>query len=117
MSRRSVSAQDLQQQLHHAELRAASEGRELHEGAARVLRKLDRATSGDGLHRTYRRTGDHLAMWDLISDGDLARHGYIPADSASITVAGNDPVRRDRILFWSSESEGRELWIGERLKA
>lgn len=57
-------------------------------------------------------------MWDLISDGDLARHGYIPAPDDSIAIAGNDPVRRDRIACWSSETEGGiELWIGERLKA
>jgi hypothetical protein len=117
MVRIGVSACNLREHLREADRHAEREGRHLSEGARRVLAKLVQTRRLSGLHRTYERSGQQVSMSDLISDGDLARGGYIPVDTDSMPIGDGDPVKHDRVTLWISESEGgRELWIGERLK-
>jgi hypothetical protein len=98
------------------EPRCSSTGRRLSAGPARVLRKLARANRHGGLRRTYEKTGNELALSGLITDGDLARHGYMPRDEESVAIGRNDSIHRDRDTCWTSEWDGvTELWVGEPL--
>jgi len=116
MRKGGISARELEKHLHGANERATSEGRPFSDGAARVLRKLAAANRHGGLRRTYRKTGKGMTLSDLVTDGHLARHGYIPRDNESVAVGLNDSIHRDRITCWTSESDGgAELWVGEPL--
>jgi hypothetical protein len=119
MANKGVSKHDLETYLRGVDERATRDGRRLSEGSSRVLRNLLSAKrSGVQLHRTYDRLGETLTLSGLISDGDLARHGYIPIDGDSFAIAADDPVKRDQLTRWTSESDGdADLWVGERLTA
>jgi hypothetical protein len=118
MTSKGVSRHDFEEYVHVVDERTTRDGRQLSDGLARVLRKLIWAKRRRGLqlHRTYERLGETMTLSGLISDGDLARHGYIPDEDYSFAIGADNTVTRDHLTRWTSESDGAAaLWVGERL--
>ena len=106
----------LRDHLREASVRSTSRGRRLNEGAARVLQKLEQSLKAAGLHRTYRKEGRRVTMWDLVSRKELAERGYFETRHGSCTVWAEDAIKRDRITCWMSEADAdEELWVGAAL--
>ena len=110
-----VSATELRDHLRAAGLHSLRSGRRLNEGANRVLHKLETVPKAEGLHRIYVKVGRTVKMWDLLSDEDLSRGGYVQTRQNAYTVSTGDAVRSDRITCWMSEVAAEELWVGEAL--
>jgi len=117
MKNGNVSAIELRDYLRAAGLQSLRSGRRLNEGANRVLHKLETVTIAEGLHRIYVKTGKTVKMWDLLSDDELSRGGYLQTRERAYAVFGGDAVRSDRITCWMSEAAADELWVGEALSA
>jgi hypothetical protein len=118
MTNRGVSRRDFEEYVRGVDERATRDGSRLSEGISRVLRKLVWANRRRGLqlHRTYEKLGETVTLSGLISDGDLVRRGYMPSDHDSFATAADDPVTRDYVTRWTSESDRvAALWVGERL--
>jgi hypothetical protein len=112
----SVSVAELIHYIEDTRQYFAKTGEELNEGAMRVLGKLRDRTVGIPIRRTYVRTPDGYAMWDVITDAELVARGYVDTDAHTYGLTGSPSVLDDSITYWTSEKEGgRELWVGEPL--
>jgi hypothetical protein len=113
-----ISASELREHLRAAAARFSSKGRKLNEGAHRVLHKLETVPTAAGLHRAYVKNGGSVVMWDLISDDELLRRGFVQTRHSACHILADEMVKYDRVTCWISEREASdELWIGEALMA
>ncbi len=110
-----ISGRELRDHLRSVGLQSLRSGRRLNEGANRVLHKLETASQVEGMHRIYVKIGRTVKMWDLLSDEDLNRGGYVQTRHHAYTISSSDAIRTDRITCWMSEAAAEELWVGEAL--